>query len=131
MLKNSKKRLQIPGIDIKELLHRHLQQEKEQEELEGRIEKLHEDSLQTNKMIFDYLMTVKGEEKELDGYLLKLERTKEIIPAKTTYKYKDILQTIEANYELDQRWLRRVYSRYATKKLKEIIKNVALLITKM
>lgn len=131
MPKNNTKKLQIPGLDIKELLHRHLEQEKEQEELESRMEKLQEDTMQTNKMIFDYLTTVKNEEKELDGYLLKLERTKEVIPARTTFKYKDILQTIEVNYELDQRWLKRVYSKYSTKKLKEIIKNVALLITKL
>ena len=116
-------------LPIEELLFRHLAQEDEQKELERKLQQLHEDALQTNKLIFDYLQTIPKHVKIVAEYKLALETTRQVIPSKTTYKYKEILADIRDNYIFPSRWLNKIYDRYKTVSKKQIQKTTSLIIT--
>ena len=116
---------------LAELLQIHLDYTAKKEAYEKALHLLDRDLLENNSKIFKLVKKIKGQKVEVDGYELKIERAKEVIPAKTTYKYKSILLTVEKTYLLDIKWLRKVYNKYATETKKQIVKQANLLISKL
>jgi hypothetical protein len=116
-----------PILSLEELVERHLSQSRLKLVLETNLNTLQKDLLATDKEIFDIVKETKGERIKKDDFEVFIERTTKDIPGKTTYKYKEIVETIDANYMLDPKWLKRVYAKYSTV-IKSQTKKVASLI---
>lgn len=131
MKKGSVIKIDQPILSLSELVEKHLQQSNKWDKLKLELKTLEQDMLQNDKLLFDQVNGVKGKSIDLENYNVRIEKTSERKPGKTTYKYKEILETIEENYLLDSKWLLRVKNKYSTVSKSQILHHASLIITKL
>jgi phosphopentomutase len=113
---------------LKSLVDNHHTLEGEIIALDERRNILINEKEKTDKQLFSFVNKIKGKEVKVGDEIIKIETFKEVIAAKTTYKYKEILNKLLDEYVFEKRYIARLFKKFGTVKPKSTntIKNLTI-----